>query len=215
MLASSLVTKAMTAGQLLLNLAMNANPVGLIITGIGLLIGAGILLYQNWDKVKAAALALWEGIKSAFTPVGAFFGSMWDGIKSGFSSLVNFIIDGINLWLSVMLTPLNLLIKAVNLLPMISIPEISLKIPNIPKFALGTQNFKGGLAQINERGGEIVDLPNGSKVIPADKSKQIMSKSGGHTFNFYFNGNVGNKEFFEEAGNYISSKILTTLATNM
>lgn len=43
-------------------------------------------------------------------------------------------------------------------------------IPTITPLAKGTQNWKGGLAQISERGGEIVDLPKGSRVYPHDKS---------------------------------------------
>lgn len=62
----------MKTAQLLLNLAMTANPIGLIIAGITLLIAAGILLVKNWDKVKA------------------FFISMWDGIKKAFAASVNF-----------------------------------------------------------------------------------------------------------------------------
>lgn len=45
----------------------------------------------------------------------------------------------------------------------------------ITRNALGTQYWRGGIASINERGGEIVDLPNGSRVIPADKSKKITN----------------------------------------
>ena len=37
---------------------MSANPIGFVITAIGLLIGAGILLYRNWDTVKAKAFEL-------------------------------------------------------------------------------------------------------------------------------------------------------------
>ncbi len=48
----------------------------------------------------------------------------------------------------------------------------------IPGFASGTQSAPGGFAQINERGGEIVNLPNGSQVIPHDLSEQMV-KSGG------------------------------------
>lgn len=55
-----------TAAQWLLNAAMNANPIGLVITAIGLLIGAGILLYQNWDTVKQKANDLWVNISNFF-----------------------------------------------------------------------------------------------------------------------------------------------------
>lgn len=35
-----------------------------LVTAIGAVIAAGVLLYKNWDTVKAKALALWEDIKS-------------------------------------------------------------------------------------------------------------------------------------------------------
>ena len=41
---------------------------------------------------------------------------------------------------------------------------------NIPMLAHGTPNWMGGPAVINERGGELVDLPQGSRVIPHDQS---------------------------------------------
>lgn len=37
----------MTAGQWALNVALNANPVGLVVAGIGLLIGAFVIAYKN------------------------------------------------------------------------------------------------------------------------------------------------------------------------
>jgi hypothetical protein len=171
-LRTAAVTKGAALAQWALNAAMNANPVGIIITGIGLLIGAGILLYKNWDVVKAKALALWQGFKSAFAPLAGFFSGIWSGIKAGFRGLINFLIAGLNLWIKFQLMPLNLLIKGINLIPgHKKIPQIALKIPKLPKFALGTQYFKGGLAQTDERGGEIKEYPNGTKIIPADKSE--------------------------------------------
>lgn len=50
----------------------------------------------------------------------------------------------------------------------------------VPAFANGVTNFAGGLATINERGGELVSLPGGSTVIPHDLSKGMI-QSGGMT----------------------------------
>lgn len=41
--------------------------------------------------------------------------------------------------------------------------------------ATGTSYWQGGLTSINEHGKEIVDLPNGTRIIPADKSKKISN----------------------------------------
>ncbi|MGL5583383.1 MAG: hypothetical protein ACRDCE_20845 [Cetobacterium sp.] len=57
------IIKGQTLAQIKLNLAMNANPIGLIIGGITLLAGAGYYLYKNWDKLKNITLQLWEAFK--------------------------------------------------------------------------------------------------------------------------------------------------------
>lgn len=49
----------------------------------------------------------------------------------------------------------------------------------IPGHATGTRNWGGGLTWINERGGEIIDLPRGSRIYPADKSEKMMGGEGG------------------------------------
>lgn len=46
-----------------LNLVMSANPIGLVIIGIAALIAIGVLLWKNWDKVKAA----WTGLQNWIT----------------------------------------------------------------------------------------------------------------------------------------------------
>ena len=60
------VTKVATAAQWLLNIALNANPMGLVVLGIGLLIGAGLLIAENWDFLKEKASDLWVRIKNVF-----------------------------------------------------------------------------------------------------------------------------------------------------
>jgi hypothetical protein len=58
---------------------------------------------------------------------------------------------------------------------------------SFPKFASGTDNAPGGLAMINEGGrGEIVDLPNGSRVIPHDVSMK-MADNGGTNVTYHIN----------------------------
>ena len=46
--------------------------------------------------------------------------------------------------------------------------------------AKGVDNFKGGMALVGEKGAELVNLPRGSDVIPANETSDILSgKSGG------------------------------------
>mgnify|MGYP002510938140 CR=1 FL=1 len=48
---------------------------------------------------------------------------------------------------------------------------------NIGGKATGTPYFGGGLTQINEHGGEIINLPTGAQIIPSDKSAQMVRES--------------------------------------
>jgi len=41
--------------------------------------------------------------------------------------------------------------------------------------ASGTANWRGGLTTVNESGGEIIDLPSGSRVIPHDATRNIIN----------------------------------------
>ena len=56
--------------------------------------------------------------------------------------------------------------------------------PQIPMLAKGTRNWQGGIAQINERGGEIIDLPRGSRVYPHDESISKARAEGEKNINF-------------------------------
>jgi len=51
--------------QAIFNALMRANPVGMVITAIGIAIGLTIILYKNWDKV----MELWNKAKNIFTDV--------------------------------------------------------------------------------------------------------------------------------------------------
>ena len=70
-----------------------SSPVGLVILAIMALIAVGILLYKNWDKIKAFAIRIWTAIKdffvNIFTSIGNFFTSSWEGISAFFSSVWN------------------------------------------------------------------------------------------------------------------------------
>ncbi|WP_309304459.1 phage tail tape measure protein [Brevibacillus laterosporus] len=55
-----------TAAQWAFNTAASANPIGLLVVGIGTLIGAGYLLVKNWETVKEAGHSMWVTIKNGF-----------------------------------------------------------------------------------------------------------------------------------------------------
>ncbi len=59
-------------------------------------------------------------------------------------------------------------------------------ISGITKKQVGAQRFPGGLVNVNERGGEILNLPGGTQIIPAEATKNIVNNnqsSANSTFN--------------------------------
>ena len=51
------------------------------------------------------------------------------------------------------------------------------------KNASGTNNWRGGLTRVNEQGGEIINLPSGSQIIPHDLSRNVLAAGSGQTVN--------------------------------
>lgn len=62
---ATVVTQAVTVAQWALNAALIANPIGLVVAGVAALIGVGIALYKNWQKITAFFTSAWESIKGA------------------------------------------------------------------------------------------------------------------------------------------------------
>ena len=58
--AQALLTGQLTIKQWALNAAMNANPIGVVIGAIAILVGGIWLLCKNWDLVKRKTMELWK-----------------------------------------------------------------------------------------------------------------------------------------------------------
>ncbi|OAT74563.1 phage tail tape measure protein [Parageobacillus thermoglucosidasius] len=65
-------------------------PVGIAIAAIAGLIAVGVLVYKNWDTIKAKAIEIWGAIKDWFSQtlesIKQFFNNAWNNIKSFTSS---------------------------------------------------------------------------------------------------------------------------------
>ena len=88
MVAVSAATKAWAAVQWVLNAAMSANPIGLVVIAIAGLIAAGAWLVQNWDEIAAWWHDLWGGI-------AAWAGEKWDAIVGAITGAWDSIVSGI------------------------------------------------------------------------------------------------------------------------
>lgn len=192
---------------------VSANPIVLL---IGAAIAAGALLIANWDKVKAWGIGLWDSCKEAF-------GGIRDSITGAFDT-VKEKVGGVFDWIGEKLGGLD---KTISGIPVIGSLYNTVKggvswfmdrsfgagvgTNSIPGNATGTSYFRGGWTRINERGGEIVNLPGGTQIIPHDVSRRMM---GGRGITVYvtIQGNViGNQAFAEEVGDIVGRRLLQAL----
>ena len=82
-----------TVAQWLLNAAMNANPIMLIVTLIAGLIAAVITLWNTNENFRNAVTAVWEAIKSAFgtaiEAIKGFFSGLVEGVSAAWDTICN------------------------------------------------------------------------------------------------------------------------------
>lgn len=179
-----LIQAFMTLAQIIsVPLVMAFTTIGGIVSGVlsGMIqaMGAGIAMMINIltgiitfvvDVFAGDWEGAWNAVVDIFSSVLSGLGGILDGIISGLKGALNSIIDGIN--------------------------SVSVTIPDwvpgvggstfgplgIPHLYTGTEDWGGGPAMIHDRGAEIVDLPNHTRVIPHDRSIETaydMGRSAG------------------------------------
>lgn len=85
-LALNAVMKVITVTQLALNLAMAANPIGLVVTAVALLVaGFGVLVAKTGS------------VTNAFKTMGNFIIGIFESIANSYVSMINLVIRGLNL----------------------------------------------------------------------------------------------------------------------
>ena len=142
---------------------------------------------------------LWDGIVSIFGPVASWFNdTVWQPVYSFASSAIDSIIGvfsgawesikgvwaGVanwfneNVWSPIKSAASGVFDAVGGALS--AVQARGSQVTGIPGHATGTNHFGGGWTEINERGGEIVDLPNGSRIYPhATTEKMIADSLGG------------------------------------
>lgn len=112
------------------------------------------------DKVSGIFKSVIGAIQNAWSGLTDFVGGIFDGIKNAFDTVINSVKSVIN----IVIDGINGAINLINLIPGVEIQPIQ-------HLAHGTDDWQGGFAYMNEGGrGELVNLPNGSQVIPHDIS---------------------------------------------
>lgn len=150
------VTNGVTVATTALNAVMRANPIMTVITIIGLLVGAFILLWNKSEGFRNFFIGMWNGIRNVVGNVvgwvrdrfvglidffrglpgriGAAMGSLGSIVKNVFKGAVNGVVDALNWFLD---HSINWLITKVNdVSGLIGIPAIP-TIPHIPRMHTG------------------------------------------------------------------------------
>jgi hypothetical protein len=136
-----------TGAQWAWNVAMDANPIGLIIIAIGALVAAGVYLYRNWDTVKEKFAGIWQGISNAATVA------------------INFIIGKLNGFIGIV----NTVLGAIN-----KISGLKLHVPTIPK--VGGGHVPKNATSSNDTGTRIGRYATGLERVPYDEFPSILHK---------------------------------------
>jgi len=116
----------------------------------------------NWRQA-------WEGVKGIFKGIFDTFAAICKTPINAVIGIINGAISGLN----------KINVNIPEWVPGLGGKSFGINIPTIPMLYKGTDNWRGGAAVIHDRGGEIVDLPKGSRVYPHDKSIEMARKEGG------------------------------------
>jgi hypothetical protein len=253
-------TSTATVAQTGLNAALRANPVGFVITVLEALIAVGVLVYKNWDWLKAGAQSLWNKFKDVSIRIGTAFSGAFNKVKNAAKTALEWVASKLS-WLNDKIEsipilgslykgakgalgnaiewvdnattgnrsgtstgttqtttrskttttagPVKTTTSTTTTIPKPT-PSSLLSLPGLGK-ATGTPYWRGGYTRVNERGGEIMNLPSGTQIIPHDVS---VKAAGGRsvTVNVNIQGNViGNREYTEQVGEYVGRKVLAAL----
>jgi hypothetical protein len=137
-LALNAVMKVITVTQLALNLAMAANPIGLVVTAVALLVaGFGVLVAKTGS------------VKNAFATMGNFIIGIFESIANTYVSMI------------------NLVIKGLNLLPGVNIGELGdINLPRFNISSGGTASGAAGTAAGPDRVERMIQVPSIPTIAP-------------------------------------------------
>lgn len=149
---------------------------------------------------------LWDGIVAIFGPVASWFNdTVWQPVYSFASSAIVSVVSvfsgalesikgvwaGVanwfneNVWSPIKSAASGVFDAVGGALS--AVQARGSQVTGIPGHATGTSHFGGGWTEINERGGEIVDLPNGSRIYPHATTEKMIANSlnGSNSVNQY------------------------------
>ena len=205
------LTKAAGGFFTVLKLAAVGNPAMLVAMGVAAAVG---LIIANWDKIGPVVLGVWSEVQWFAGRVVTVVSGAVDTVKSTVGAVFNWFKEKWE-WFTGLLAGFDEKVSGIPILgTLYKYSPVGMAVgaatKNVGRNAAGTSYWRGGLTRINERGGEIVDLPSGTRIIPHDVSRQMTG--GGVTVYVTVQGNViGNAEYANSLGAMIAKKILGAL----
>lgn len=153
-------------GKMASNITSAARTIKQVISGAtkvfeGLIDFVTGVFTNNWRQA-------WEGVKNIFKGAFEALAGLCRQPINAVIGIINGAISRIN----------GIGLDVPDWVPVIGGKSFKVNIPTIPMLYKGTDNWKGGAAIIHDRGGEIVDLPRGSRVYPHDKSVEMARQEG-------------------------------------
>lgn len=190
--------------------------IGVIGEGIALATGVAVSAFAGWAsgviEYVGGVIDVVQGIITFIT--GVFTGDWqkaWDGITQifkGWTEMIGGMIDGIKGMISGIIDGIN---GAANF-----VAGSESKIgggATVPAKATGDLNWMGGLVQVSEKGGEIIDLPHGTRIYPHDESVRMAKGTGDTILNIPKLADqiiVREDADIEKIGNAIASRIMAS-----
>lgn len=173
-------------GKIVFAFMLLVNKVKAVITAIaGVLDGLFTILSGVIEFVVGVFTAdwdtAWNGIKTVFSGVLDIINALWQGLIDFLSAPVDAVVDILD---SLFHDKIDGVRKAWEGIKEFFKNPIQGTVKLVEKGTkwlegkiganyAGTNNWRGGLTSIHERGGEIIDLPRGSRVYPHDKSSTL------------------------------------------
>ena len=160
--------------------------IGVIGEGIALAVGVAVSALAGF---LSGAMTYIGGVIDVLSGIitfitGVFTGDWkkaWDGITQifkGWAGMIKGIIDGIKGAIGGVIDG----VKGIGNFFSGGDSKI-VKAATVPAKATGDLNWMGGLVQVSEKGGEIIDLPHGTRIYPHDESVRMAKGVGGTVLN--------------------------------
>lgn len=147
-----------------------------------------VVLVAAFNNLVNAAVAAINIVTSIITMAGGIISGVigtinallvgdWAGAWSSAGSIATSVIEGIS---SVISTLIGLIGEAISSMANMAsnLPVVGGLFGRIGGNASGTDNWQGGLTYVHEKGGELMNLPSGTQIIPHDKSLNAMYNKG-------------------------------------